>query len=291
MSGEITTEKIIDASLAATKLAYDDAVKPAAKEVGKALETVVKTINVALSPIKGLVWSYEQFEDFLQEKVAVKLENTKKENIQTPRPNIAVPAIEALRYSGEIPELAELYAELLATSMDKTREKDAHPAFVRVIKELSPDEAKLLSMLMHCQSIPVLEIRQRAPLNDGSGEFHPSRFFVYQKYFSNLPFAVGCREPQNFPRYVDNLVRLGIFRLVEDHSLLADAYKGIYDSAEYREYLNRHKHLDIFDYKRKIDITDFGTQFLRVCIPRQGRVVAVDPAEQGVACNTDSQVG
>lgn len=42
---------------------YKDAVQPAAKEIGKGLATLAKTINVALSPITGFVWGYEQIEN------------------------------------------------------------------------------------------------------------------------------------------------------------------------------------------------------------------------------------
>ena len=38
---------------------YDDAVKPLAKETGKALGTVGKAVNVALEPLAGLVWGYD----------------------------------------------------------------------------------------------------------------------------------------------------------------------------------------------------------------------------------------
>lgn len=53
--------KIRDAADAAKGLLeaapiYEDALQPAAKQVGKALETVGKAVNVALAPIGALVW-------------------------------------------------------------------------------------------------------------------------------------------------------------------------------------------------------------------------------------------
>jgi hypothetical protein len=35
---------------------YQDAVQPAAKQVGQSLETITKAINVALAPVSALVW-------------------------------------------------------------------------------------------------------------------------------------------------------------------------------------------------------------------------------------------
>src|SRR5262245_49924963 len=41
---------------------YQDVVQPSAKQIGSALATITKTVNIALAPIKVLVWGYEQIE-------------------------------------------------------------------------------------------------------------------------------------------------------------------------------------------------------------------------------------
>src|SRR5262245_16824482 len=79
---------------------YEDAVQPAAKEVGKSLQTIGRAVNVALSPVLGLVWGAEQIKSFIYERVGAKLEGVSPEDIQQPKPHIAVPAIDALRYTG-----------------------------------------------------------------------------------------------------------------------------------------------------------------------------------------------
>lgn len=119
---------------------YPDAIQPVAIELGKSLFLVARTVNAALTPVEALVWGVERIRDFVHERVAKKLDNVPLEDIQQPKSHIAVPAIEALRYTGEEPELSELYANLLSTSMDKATAYRAHPAFVDMIK-MSPDEA------------------------------------------------------------------------------------------------------------------------------------------------------
>lgn len=79
---------------------YKDAIQPAAKEVGKGLQVVAKAVNTALIPVEGLIWGIEKIRDFVRERVAEKLQNVPPEEIQQPKPHIAVPAIEALRYTG-----------------------------------------------------------------------------------------------------------------------------------------------------------------------------------------------
>ncbi len=51
---------------------YQDAIQPAAKEIGKSLQTIAKTIHVVLAPVSALVWGFEQIQDFVSEKVTEK---------------------------------------------------------------------------------------------------------------------------------------------------------------------------------------------------------------------------
>jgi len=39
---------------------YQDAVQPAAKEIGKGLKVVARAVNAALVPVEGLIWGVEQ---------------------------------------------------------------------------------------------------------------------------------------------------------------------------------------------------------------------------------------
>ena len=123
---------------------YQDAVQPAAKEIGKGLQVVAKAVNAALIPVEGLIWGVEQIRDFVRDRVAKKLEAIPPEDIQQPKAHIAVPAIDALRYTGTEDGLSELYANLLATSMDKATAYRAHPGFVDMIKNMCPDEARIM---------------------------------------------------------------------------------------------------------------------------------------------------
>lgn len=79
-------KQTVDSVTALTKAVpiYQDAVQPFAKETGKALGTVGKAVNVALAPISLVVWGYDKISDFLENKVAEKLEKVPEERISTP---------------------------------------------------------------------------------------------------------------------------------------------------------------------------------------------------------------
>ena len=57
---------------------------------------------------------------------------------------IAGPLLDAMKYCGAEKHLREIFANLLTTSMDARTVATAHPAFVEMAKQLSPDEARML---------------------------------------------------------------------------------------------------------------------------------------------------
>ena len=120
MTEENKIRDMVDAVTGVAKAVpvYQDVVQPAAQEVGKALQTVAKTVHVVLAPVSALVWGYDQIKEFVSTKVAERLKNVPPENLVTPKPNVAGPSLEALRYTGHETSLSDLYANLLATAMD-----------------------------------------------------------------------------------------------------------------------------------------------------------------------------
>lgn len=175
----------------------------ATKELGKTAVTLTKAINVALTPISLVVWGYDKISDFLQKKLSEKLKNIPEDNIITPPINIAGPTIEAMRFTGENDELREMYVNLLASSMNRDTSNNAHPRFLEIIKNLTPDEAKILKYLVdhEVKTIRVLHIVIGKDV------------FAYYTIEKNLIFSelINLDYPDNLQPYLDNLSQLGIF--------------------------------------------------------------------------------
>jgi hypothetical protein len=184
---------------------YQDMLQPATQEIGIALQTVAKTIHIALAPIAALVWGYDTVKDYVYTRVAEKLKHVPLENIQTPEPHVVVPALEALRYTGYQESLRELYANLLATSLDVETCQNAHPAFVDMIKNMSPDKARIMCLFSIRHSSPVVEVRAL--------EKEAETYQTVERHFSLVGREAGCDFPDHTPTYLDNLVRLGLLEL------------------------------------------------------------------------------
>lgn len=185
---------------------YQDLAQPAVQEVGKGLQTVAKLVHVALAPVSIVVWGYEQIRDYLQETLAEKLKDVPPERIVQLRMTIAGPTVEQLRFAADEPTLRELYANLLATSIDAEKAQDAHPAFVDIIRQLTPDEARLLVYFTQ-------DARRRAfPLLTGKliVRVGPIDWIHAVKRLCLFQELAGCEHPNLVDSYLDNLIRLGL---------------------------------------------------------------------------------
>ncbi|MCB0486640.1 MAG: DUF4393 domain-containing protein [Flavobacteriaceae bacterium] len=258
---ETNVKSTIDAVTGLVKAVpvYQDAVQPAAKQVGQSLEVVAKTVNIALAPIKALVWGYEKIEDFISKSVSEKLKSVPEENITTPPPNVAGPAVESLRYSGHDEKLRELYANLIANAMDKDTIHKAHPGFVEIIKNLSTDEAVLLKVFIKKQQFPLIDIK--ATITEKRGGYT-----IITQNFSHISKLVELTRPDLIPTYINNLCRLGILE-IPSGVYMSDS--GIYESLESDKQLEPTKMLIEQIMKRKMDFTRkvvsptmFGKQFI-----------------------------
>jgi hypothetical protein len=192
---------------------YPDAVQPAAKEFGRtfqpagaefgmALATVAKAVNVALAPLRGLIWGWDKIEEIVIPAIGKRFEKKLRCLVEPPL-TVAGPALEALRFAGPVPALREMYINLLATSMDSETVHKAHPAFVEIIKQLSPDEARLFSTIAQMNPTRICPVSIWATatemrLSDGT-----------------RTEAAQCDHHDLLPSYFANLHRLG---LVEDNT-------------------------------------------------------------------------
>jgi hypothetical protein len=253
---------------------YQDTLQPAAQEVGVALQTVAKTIHIALAPISALVWGYDHIKEFVSTRVAEKLKGVPSDRVTTPSPLVAGPALEALRYSGHIPVLREFYANLLATSLDADTTRDAHPAFVDVLKSICPDEARIIRYLATHDVFPALTVRDS---DQATGAY-----LTVITHFTHLDRLAGCEHPSLVSSYIDNLSRLGLVQVVEAYLVTPNTYDSLDNDptiTSLREKLTRRPGRTLKTERRAIVMTTFGKQFCRACVLEKGS--PTDPESTG----------
>jgi DNA-binding PadR family transcriptional regulator len=183
---------------------YQDALQPAAKEIGTALQTVAKATRVALAPLSAIVWGYDRISEYLEKALIDKLKEVAPERIKTPDPAVAGPAVEALRFTAHEPALRELFANLLATAMNADSAEKSHPAFVDIIRQMAPDEA-LIFELVGAQ-IAFYSLKIDHELSDNT---RVTSYDQYQRLNNSLT------HPQLILSGLNNLSRLGLITITQ----------------------------------------------------------------------------
>jgi Abortive infection alpha len=251
------------AELAKAVPVYQDALQPAAKEVGKTLELGGKTINAILKPLAGTVWGWEKICDWVVEQVNSRLKDTPPEDLQTPKPHIAVPAIEALRYTGSEPELSDLFANLLATSMDRKTAVTAHPSFVESIKNMSSDEAKIMRLLSK-------DRHRNYAIVDMIVEKSRNHQLMGHRCLTLVGIQAGVDHKSLTTNYIDNLGRLGLIEIRPEPLVEKDPYEELQNHPQillYKEaYESSNPGSKVRYIKKRFGLTTYGWQFVQACV-------------------------
>lgn len=192
--------------------------------------------------------NYKKYVSSIDEKVA----KIKEENLQDPQLSIVGPALEASKYYIEEKEIREMFANLIASSMDSTYIGLVQHSFVEIIKQLSSFDAKLFSFLPN--PMPFVTLIAQTGYNSSFNILVETCFF--------------CKEFPNFTLNeiaLNNLARLGLIQLT----------KGIYSNPNSYIIYKSKKFLDNFPniptkkityQKHIIQITALGKAFKNVCI-------------------------
>src|SRR5262245_16064685 len=132
---------------------YGDLAKPGVRQAGIALETVIGLCNTVLLPIRiANAWAQIVFNRNI-EKYAEEIKHLPEEKVASVPPEIGVPILERLSYVTN-EELSDLYVNLLAKASCVDTAQFAHPGFVNIVNNLSPDEAVLLKEMHRHGAMP-----------------------------------------------------------------------------------------------------------------------------------------
>jgi hypothetical protein len=177
-----------------------------------------------------------------------------------------VVAPEATARGGALPEpapdataaaLRARGAQLLRRSADVRTVDDTHPAYGRMLGELTPDEARILRFLFTEGPQPSVDVRTSRPLNVGTQ--------MVGSGLTMIGVLAGCRRPEHVPAYLNNLFRLG---------LVWFSREPVTDSLRYQVL---EVQPDVLAAKRKagggrtvrrsIELTPFGKDFCGMVLP------------------------
>jgi hypothetical protein len=242
------------------KEVYGDLAKPGVIQVGKALSTVIGLGNTILWPIQLLNERARIALDANLERYRQKLAEVPQEKIAPVPPEVGVPIAEKLSYVQDV-DLKELYVNLLAKGSVLETQSQAHPSFVNVINNLSPDEAALLKQFKTVQAQPFVSARLTNPATNHWIE-------VVEMSFPIQP-EIHLAYPQNLVAYISNFEGLGLVRVRRDEYVVPDSvYLPIEEAvrAPFKDSPPMPEFPVFKCYRGRINVTPFGQLFFSACV-------------------------
>lgn len=238
---------------------YDDIVHPTASEVGKLMGRVPRAINAAFSSLDCWILKKENNIEKTKLLLEENLKNVDPERIVPPEPYVAIPAIQAISYSMDSDELRKMYANLLSKSIYYNTKNDVHPAFVEIIKNLSPLDCKVFEYIMKkdTSEIGYYEMRIGIP---GSTSYHVAFPYITEIVFSSYDKIASS---------IDNLARNNLLLPEDFHYTDDDIYVPIRNTSLYqslvKSFENTPNNQELRPYKKAIKSTSLGKAFYNIC--------------------------
>lgn len=263
---------------------YDDAIAPVTHPTAQTLGLIPRAIKAALFPIEKWIIQKEHALKETERLLEKKLQNTVPEKIVTPEAYIAVPAMQAISYSMDNEEIRDMYASLLSKAMNSDTKANVHPAFVDIIKQLSPADAHFFRYLSDASQIPICKVRHQyriisldtlSALNEDADDADNSSPFTDLEYFgkdlaSDLTIMkIDDLSNQQIFLSLSNLSRLGMISI---------NYGSAMDESEYESFTRLPKVQDLLrrypnDNETKTvivmgtcELTTLGKQFASICL-------------------------
>lgn len=258
MAGLETLTESMGKLLNVAPQAYDDLIKPSAQAAGQMLAFPLELVSALLVRPRCWIANAEYKIKETNILIAKKLKNVEKNNIVAPEDYIAVPALQALSYSMDCEELRNIYANILAGAMNSATKSKVHPAYVEIVKQLSPVDIKIFNDIgEHC-------------VNDMTNGLVCAnvKLIKDEDNIIVLPYITGEDSMEDFMIGIDNLVRCNLLYNVLSRGVIIDDLAYSYETVE--KWNSVKKYLDQGYIIENIgscafSLTELGREFYTIC--------------------------
>ena len=156
--------------------------------------------------------------------------------------------------------------------MNKDTAYKAHPAYVEIIKQLTPDEAKIVGLFNEIRPFPLLDVRGEYIRQPGHLANQGATVLTN---FSHIGKEAGVELLDSTPVYINNLCRLGlaeipkdfVYGVIEPYTIL-ESDPIVQNTKQLIENESIPQMRCVF-IRKGLLITALGKQFAEVCIPKE----------------------
>ena len=240
---------------------YNDLLSPSVKQIGEELGLFTHKALLRCKWKKARMNAEKNIKETLH-STAEKVNRIPETKRCEPEPYVVIPIIQQITYCYDSQELREMYANLLASSMNTDKKWKVHPSYIDIIKQLSPDEAKVLFELKKhlITYFPLLDLVGESKMSGG--------LRTIARNLINTNLYEVCENPNNMSFYIDNLVRLQIICISETKRVDSENwYKALEQSSFAQKLCKEVTPDEKIKFERKsFYMSDYGKAFIDCCI-------------------------
>lgn len=268
----IVKETALSVAKETAKDVYADTVQPTAKNVGGFFGTLSGFFNhVVMYPLKKLNIRYEQKAIAFEKEMEHKYNSIPEKERVEPQLHIVGPTMESLKYNIMDDDLAELFSNLLVSDMDMRTQNLCTPAFVKVVEQLSPADARVFKTIFNecakAETIPICKM-DLCKIDDEKRKIRKEYLPLYL-----VGIEVDKLNPNDVSKSLQNLERLGL--------LTIDFLKWRSDDEVYNKLINNsyieslkawanqitgESYIAKVGSKGLLELNDFTRDFAKVCL-------------------------
>lgn len=245
----------------------NDALKPLATAVGETLSNLWNGAFIDIHTWYGKKkiesdLNLQAYKNRLQENI----NSIPEENLQEPKMNIIGPALEASKFYFEEEIYRELFSKLIAGSFDNRKNDHIHPYFVEAIKQMTPQDAYIISLFKDAHIQPI------AKYVYVNNETESTQDWISLVFLSEKNEETAGENAQS----ISNLVRLGLLEV----SFIQELYdKSLYEiHKKHPSFLEMKKSIldgtatfstnvhDLDVVTGLVQITPLGMSFINICM-------------------------
>lgn len=253
------------------KMIYVDIAQPGAKQVGFALENIIKLGNTILLPIKYLNGIAEVNFKYSMEKYQQKMAMYGESKISVVPPEIGVDILDKMKITCS-EDIRKLYVSILVSASNKDSYSMVHPKIIRTVNLFTPDEAKIIDLLSR-EDIYIVQPLLKELVekggkteNLGLSKIERANYWEFDLYFSTIDDLFDFRD--NRTLYYNNFINEGIVRLDKCDSLVE--HENLIKAEEEIVLTLRNQHIKDENYNiqfvyYKIGLTEYGQRLINIC--------------------------
>ena len=155
------------------------------------------------------------------------------------------------------PTLRERGEGLLERSRDVWSDGEPHPAYLRIIDDLAPDEARILVHMLRGGPQPAVDVRTGGPIGMVSSTMVASGLTM-------IGARAGVRYGDEVPAYLNNLFRLGLVWFSSEQVEDPMDYQVLEAQPDVLEAMRSVRFPKLV--RRSIHLTPFGINFCETCL-------------------------